>query len=280
MEDNKTTRDNKAAAKRSWPNYLTVAIIWDWLRFTRAKRLTKKQVLAQLRKHGYAPYYADLVKALAYMGKINEIAGQGGGIELRRDADLSDDEETQLQEYLSKLKDGKSLDETPPPHGGHTATEEDFYEPFADWLVTDLKECTRAKRVGGKIFGKKWATPDVIGIREAEKGDIIQFPPEIVSAEIKLDSHALIEAFGQTCAYQLFSHRSYIVVPESSQVDDLNRLDALCRIFGIGLILFDPEDPSHPSFSIRARAVKKDPDMSYANNSLRHIRDKLWPRGA
>lgn len=154
--------------------------------------------------------------------------------------------------------------------------ESDFYKTFADWLVKDLEECTKAIPIGGNVFKDKWGTPDVIGIREPKKSDIIKLPTEIVSAEIKLDSTNLITAFGQACAYRLFSHKSYIVVPASSPEDDIARLDALSRIFGVGLILFSPEDPENANFSIRARATKHDPDMFYVNRCMRIIEDQLF----
>jgi len=154
--------------------------------------------------------------------------------------------------------------------------ESDFYEPFAGWLVKELEECTKAIAIGGNLFRDKWGTPDVIGIREPKKSDIIKLPTEIVSAEIKLDSTNLITAFGQACAYRLFSHKSYIVVPTSSPEDDIARLDALSRIFGVGLILFSPDDPNYPDFTIRARAAKHDPDMFYVNRCMRIIEDQLF----
>jgi hypothetical protein len=154
--------------------------------------------------------------------------------------------------------------------------ESDFYQPFAGWLVKELEECTKAIPIGGNIFKDKWGTPDVIGIREPKKSDIIKPLTEIVSAEIKLDSTNLITAFGQACAYRLFSHKSYIVVPTSSPEDDIARLDALSRIFGVGLILFSPDDPTDAEFSIRARAVKHDPDMFYVNRCMRIIEDQLF----
>jgi hypothetical protein len=154
--------------------------------------------------------------------------------------------------------------------------ESDFYKPFADWLVKVLEECTRAIPVGGNIFRDKWGTPDVIGIRESKRGDIIKLPAEIVSAEIKLDPANLITAFGQACAYRLFSHKSYIVVPENSAEEDIARLDALSRILGVGLILFCPDDPGDAGFSIRARAVKHDPDMFYVNRCMKIIAEDLF----
>jgi len=154
--------------------------------------------------------------------------------------------------------------------------ESSFYRSFAGWLVTELEECTKAIPVGGNIFKDKWGTPDVIGIREPRKSDIVKFPTEILTAEIKLDSTNLITAFGQACAYRLFSHKSYIVVPMKSPEDDIGRLDSLCRIFGIGLILFDSGKPPDPGFAIRVRAAKYDPDMFYVNRCMKIIEDELF----
>ena len=42
--------------------------------------------------------------------------------------------------------------------------ETDFYTPFAEFLKNDLGECTTAIPLGGRIFGDKWGTPDVIGV--------------------------------------------------------------------------------------------------------------------
>ncbi|HEY5123016.1 MAG TPA: hypothetical protein VIK14_04705 [Ignavibacteria bacterium] len=155
-------------------------------------------------------------------------------------------------------------------------SEEDFYQPFADWLVNELEECTSAIALGGNIFKDKWGTPDVIGKRESKRSDIIQFPTEIISAEIKTDSNGLITAFGQSCAYKIFSHKSYIVVPKESQVEDITRLDTLCRQFGIGLILFNHTKKDTPNFEIRVRATRHDPDMFFVNKNLKLIEDKLF----
>lgn len=154
--------------------------------------------------------------------------------------------------------------------------EDAFYVPFADWLVNELEECTTAIPVGGAVFRDKWGTPDVVGIREAKRSDIIKPPTEIVSAEIKLDLNGLITAFGQTCSYKLFSHRAYIVVPQNASDEDVSRLDALARIFGIGFILFDADTPTTPSFAIRVRASRHEPDMFYVNKYLKLIEGELF----
>ncbi len=154
--------------------------------------------------------------------------------------------------------------------------EEDFYEPFANWLVNELEECTKAIPLGGNRFKDKWGTPDVIGKLESRRSDIVKAPTDIVSAEIKVDTKDLITAFGQACSYKLFSHKSYIVVPKSSSQDDISKLDALCLIFGIGLILFDNSNVDEPEFEIRVRPIRHEPDMFYVNKYMRLIEKELF----
>ena len=169
------------------------------------------------------------------------------------------------------------------PDGGQAAIvttitrlrEEDFYEPFARWLVEELDECTKAIKVGGSRFRDRWGTPDVIGVLQPKPTDVIKFQIEIVSAEIKLDTSGLITAFGQACAYKLFSHKSYIVIPISAPADDISRLDSLCLIFGLGLILFNSLSVTDPNFTIRARAAVHQPDMFYLNKTIGQIANEL-----
>jgi len=153
--------------------------------------------------------------------------------------------------------------------------EEMFYQPFAEWLVADLEECTKAKPVGGNKLKDKWGTPDVIGVRKPSVGDVIPAPIEIVSAEIKVSTDGLITAFGQACAYKLFSHRSYIVVPKTASPEDISRLGSLCLVVGIGLILLDPHSSQDPEFQIRNRAARHEPDTFYVNEKLRHVLKEL-----
>ena len=154
--------------------------------------------------------------------------------------------------------------------------EEGFYEPFAEWLVNESEECTEAIPLGGNKFRDKWGTPDVIGKREPRRSDIVKTPTEIVSAEIKVNTKELITAFGQACSYKLFSHKSYIVIPKNSSQDDISRLDALCLIFGIGLVLFDNGNANEPRFEIRVRPLKHDPDMFYLNRYMKLIENELF----
>ncbi len=147
---------------------------------------------------------------------------------------------------------------------GKKVNEADFYKPFAEWLRTDLDEATTVAPLGGAGIGGKWGTPDVIGVYKPLASHLIKFPLEIISAEIKLDKGAPVVAFGQAVAYRLFSTKTYIVMPTTLTEVDQSRLEALCMLFGVGLVLFDLA-PSNPKFSIRVRAQRFSPDMFYVN---------------
>ena len=142
--------------------------------------------------------------------------------------------------------------------------ESDFYEPFSEYLKIDLDEVTAAAPLGGAGLGKKWGTPDVIGVYKPSIRDMIKFNLEVVSAEIKTDPQQPVVAFGQAIAYRLFSSKTYIAMPRSISEEDLSRLEALCMLFGVGLVLFDL-NPKEPNFSIRVRAQRFFPDMFYVN---------------
>jgi hypothetical protein len=138
-----------------------------------------------------------------------------------------------------------------------------------------MEECTEAICVGGAKFKSKWGTPDVVGVRKPRPGDVIKNSIEVLSAEVKVSTNGLITAFGQACAYKLFSHKSYIVVPKTAEKEDVDRLDSLCLIFGIGLVLFDPAAPESADFQIRVRPARHEPDMDYVNDSIKLIAKEL-----
>ncbi len=155
--------------------------------------------------------------------------------------------------------------------------ESDFYQSFADYLQNDLEDCTKAEPLGKSSFGDKWATPDVIGVLRSKPSDTFKFEPEIVAAEIKTATNDLVTALGQACAYRLFAHRTYIVIPKQAQKNDIDRLDSLCLIFGIGLIIFDVENSENPNFQVKTRASTHKPDMFYLNHYLskNNLADRL-----
>ena len=147
---------------------------------------------------------------------------------------------------------------------GKKVSEADFYGPFAEWLKNDLDEVTTVAPLGGSGLKAKWGTPDVVGAYKPLASNLIKFPLEIVSAEIKIDKTAPVIAFGQAVAYRLFSAKCYIAMPSTLTQEDQSRLEALCMLFGVGLVLFDL-DPANPNFSIRVRAQRFSPDMFYVN---------------
>lgn len=142
--------------------------------------------------------------------------------------------------------------------------EEEFYAPFADWLKNELDEVTAAVVIGGAGFQKKWGTPDVVGVYKPLASHRIKFDPEIVAAEIKVDPNQPVVAFGQAATYRLFAAKSYVVMPNTISPEDYGRLEALCMLFGIGLVVYNP-DVQNPDFAIRVRAQRFSPDMFYVN---------------
>jgi len=147
---------------------------------------------------------------------------------------------------------------------GAKVKESDFYEPFANWLKNDLDEVTEVAPLGGAGLKSKWGTPDVVGIYKPLASNLIKFPIEIVSAEIKIDPQQPVVAFGQAVAYRLFSTKTYIAMPTTLTEEDQSRLESLCMLFGVGLVLFNLNKDA-PNFAIRVRAQRFSPDMFYVN---------------
>jgi len=149
--------------------------------------------------------------------------------------------------------------------------EADFYAPFAEWLKSDLDEVTEVAVLGGAGLKSKWGTPDVVGTYKPLASDLIKFPVEIVSAEIKIDPQAPVVAFGQSVAYRLFSTKTYIAMPTTLTPEDQSRLESLCMLFGVGLVLFELNKDA-PEFSIRMRAQRFLPDMFYVNEFAERLK--------
>jgi len=154
--------------------------------------------------------------------------------------------------------------------------EQDFYESFAEYLVDDLQDCTKAIPLGGRIFGDRWGTPDVIGKNVSGPADIVRHESEIISHSTSSIRTLMITAFGQACAYKSFSHKVYIVIPKSALEEDKSRIESLCLIFGIGLVFFNRNDKKNPEFEIRVRPIKHEPDFFYANKYMPFIERELW----
>src|SRR5207244_10846442 len=108
-------------------------------------------------------------------------------------------------------------------------------------------------------------TPAIAGVYKPRASNLIKFPVEIVSAESKIDPQTPGVAFGQAVAYRLFSTKTYIAEPSTISEEDLSRLEALCMLFGVGLILFEL-NANNPNFRIRMRAQRFFPGMFYVND--------------
>jgi hypothetical protein len=157
-----------------------------------------------------------------------------------------------------------------PSSGQSPLTEQDFYASFAEWLE-DNDEVTVAAALGGASLGGKWGTPDVIGVLKPRAQDIFKFEPQIVTAEIKAVPGQPVVAFGQAVAYRLFSHRSYIVVPDSTSGDDMSRLKSLCSIHGVGLVTFSL-NRDQPDYNVVVLPAQAAPDMFYVNSMLDRLK--------
>lgn len=130
---------------------------------------------------------------------------------------------------------------------------------------------TEVVALGGAGLKSKWGTPDVVGIYKPLARNLIKFPIEIISAEIKIDPQAPVVAFGEAVAYRLFSTKTYIAMPGTLTEEDQSRLESLCMLFGVGLVLFDLNKES-PAFSIRVRAQRFSPDMFYVNEFAERLK--------
>jgi hypothetical protein len=181
----------------------------------------------------------------------------------------------QLSEGGTKAVTAKAIKEIMPPKQKREMpppTEADFYKPFAEWLIK-MKESSKAKDLGGNRLTDKWATPDVVGTTPTPRDDISKFPIQIVAAEIKVDRSQLVPGFGQACAYRLFAHKSYLVIPNNTCEDERERIETLCQMFGIGLITFNADDRKKPDFQRRKKPETQQPILSYYNKYIKCFGD-------
>jgi hypothetical protein len=151
-----------------------------------------------------------------------------------------------------------------------------FYSSFATWLRDDLEEVTQVIVLGGNTFRDRWGTPDVLGKFESKRSDVVKGMTLIVASEVKVDVGDLLKGFGQACAYRLFAHKSYLVIPEHTPPDELDRLEALCQMHGVGLVTFDARNSAKPGYRLMARPVKHEPNLSYTNRYVRLVERKLF----
>jgi hypothetical protein len=147
--------------------------------------------------------------------------------------------------------------------------EEDVYEPARDYLL-GRGECTHAIIIGGSGFGKKWGTPDLMGAIRVSSDAVYQPPIEIIAVEIKGTNYSPVEALGQAMAYKLFAHRTWLVLPET---DDIDRIEGIAMSANIGLIVFTYKKGQF-TFETLNRPVMGNPDAEEVNNILLILKER------
>jgi hypothetical protein len=148
-------------------------------------------------------------------------------------------------------------------------TEESVYEPARDYLL-GRAECTHAVVIGKNIFGKKWGTPDLLGSIRVNSDAVYQPPIEIIAVEIKGNNYSPVEALGQAMAYKLFAHRTWLVLPES---DDIERIEGIAMSANIGLVVFNYKNGEF-KFETLNRPITGNPDADEVNNIINILKEK------
>lgn len=54
------------------------------------------------------------------------------------------------------------------------------------------------------------------------------------------------------------------------------RLDSLCQMFGIGLVIVNPNSAKSPDFRLVVRPVKHEPDLFYTNRYMKQVERQLF----
>ncbi|MBU4281592.1 MAG: hypothetical protein KKG11_14255, partial [Gammaproteobacteria bacterium] len=212
----------------------------------------RRQAVRQLLAHKPGLRYAELSKLLVEtMPAVNgsKVATALHNLEVIKSKEVFKTSNGQYRHQRFKSDEVSRADLESKGNGGVRVVESAFYGTFADWLKNDAEAVTHAIPLGGNVFRDRWGTPDVIGKRESRRSDVIKVPTLIVAAEIKVDMMDLVTGFGQACAYRLFCHSSYLVIPKQTSELETARLEALCEISGIALVTFDRNSPHSPSFS-------------------------------
>ena len=243
---------------------------------TKREQIISK-VIEILKENPQGVRYSEIVRRIKELlpeMQVNTIHGTVWDLDIQRASEVYKADRGLFRHVQFRGKDEPA--KVIQPTEKKSVKENEFYESFAEYLVGELGDCTKAIPLGGNMFKDKWGTPDVIGKNESNRSDIIKHETEIVSAEIKTDDSGLITAFGQACAYKSFSHKVYIVIPKSASEEDKSRIESLSLIFGIGLILFDATNKENPDFEIRVRPIKHEPDSIYINKYIKLIEKELF----
>lgn len=146
---------------------------------------------------------------------------------------------------------------------------------FAEWLEQELQDVDRAMTPIANLFSGLCGTPTVLGLAETRPSDSEAPLQGIVSAQIESQTSGHIDAFGHACAARLFARRSYLVVPKRKRLEELLHLNALCRMVGLGLVLFNDLSLAAPGFRLTVHPVDHDPDPVFESRCLQQLGARL-----
>ena len=125
---------------------------------------SKEQIVAKaielLEQHPHGLRYGELHKAIRAAlpdANPNTIGGTIWNLEVQFPAQVYKPARWKLHiDAMFKETDSSLGPSVPPAFSKPKVKEEHFYEAFADWLIKELEECTRAIPVGGNLFKDKW----------------------------------------------------------------------------------------------------------------------------
>ena len=128
--------------------------------------------------------------------------------------------------------------------------ERQLYGKIAEWIVEEesLEGKDYVVQTGRLANPIKWGNPDVVIIQR-----IAGRPDRIIVAEVKNSQEArnLFEGFGQACAYKIFSHVQYLVVPMPEDRRIYDQLKKLCAKVQVKFAVFTFEGTEKTLDSIK-----------------------------
>lgn len=209
--------------------------------------------------------YWTIRNPLVDEGILVRSRGKGGAVMRTPETQV---QETELQKTKPKKKYEKKEGKLQKP----------FVKYLQDYWIKDIGVGDQivvqdTANQGSKKTGGKWSRPDV-SIAAVIR---YSFTPgkqlEVLTFELKaMDEHDKIENVFECASHSVFSHRSYLALecPDGKPGSDkFERVETLCKRFGIGLMIFsDVKDPE--SFNEILEPERKNPDPKEIDNFIRN----------
>lgn len=179
--------------------------------------------------------------------------------------------------------------DSPSSNPNSALSEHDLYPLFRSYLRDELSVLT--KRIDERkscnnrgMSGNKWLFPDLVGMEDLSRAwdrEVIDCAKEYsdkktnlwsFELKLKINGSNLREAFFQTVSNSSWANFGYLVAVEFHGGDTLSELRLLSGLHGIGVIKFDPDDPSSSEVLIPARA-RTDVDWGTVNRIVQQNKD-------